>query len=241
VSSLADRLYLRPAAAYARSRLDARSRLGESVGGAPKAGEGRRGAPKATGPLQGAELVEEAQRRGVDLHAFKRTGGLPRVERALGALRGLQPASLLDLGSGRGVFLWPLLEAMPELPVTSVDLEAGRLARLQAVREGGLTQLRPVRADATDLPFAARTFDVVTALEVLEHIPEVWRAAAEVVRVARRFVLLSVPSRLDDNPGHLRCFTRRDLKELFAAAGAPRLRFEPVRGHLLAVASVGDR
>ena len=36
--------------------------------------------------------------------------------------RGLAPASLLDVGSGRGAFLWPLLEAFPGLPVIAVEI-----------------------------------------------------------------------------------------------------------------------
>src|SRR5258708_71775 len=45
------------------------------------------------------------------LHRFKRTMELPRVQRVLGILKGLQPERLLDIGTGRGVFLWPLLAA----------------------------------------------------------------------------------------------------------------------------------
>jgi hypothetical protein len=32
---------------------------------------------------------------------------LPRVRKVLGVLRGVHPANLLDVGSGRGAFLWP--------------------------------------------------------------------------------------------------------------------------------------
>jgi hypothetical protein len=53
------------------------------------------------------------------LHRFKRTMGLPRVAKVLGILRGLVPENLLDIGSGRGAFLWPLLDAFPDLPVTA--------------------------------------------------------------------------------------------------------------------------
>ena len=73
------------------------------------------------------------------------TGGLLRAGqvRVVGILHGLTPGTLLDIGSGRGVFL-PLLE-------------------------------------------------------VLEHVPDAACALAEAVRVARCFVVLSVPSRAEDN------------------------------------------
>ncbi len=53
-------------------------------------------------------LIQLAQDRGLRLHRFKRTIELPRVRKVLGILKGIQPRNLLDIGSGRGTFLWPL-------------------------------------------------------------------------------------------------------------------------------------
>ncbi len=172
------------------------------------------------------------------LHKFKRTMGLPRVERVLGALRSLAPAELLDLGSGRGVFLWPLLDAFPDLPVTAVDADPRRARDLAAVRLGGQTQLTSCQADVIALPFANDQFDTVSLLEVLEHIPRCADALAEVVRVARRFVILSVPAKPDDNPEHIHLFSVDRLQSMFAALGVERVSFASVRGHLVAIANV---
>ena len=70
--------------------------------------------PEAT---DDADLLEQARAAGLKLHRFKRTMDLPRVRAVLGALHGLAPESLIDFGSGRGVFLWPLLDAFPDLPL----------------------------------------------------------------------------------------------------------------------------
>src|SRR5579859_5196580 len=110
------------------------------------------------------------------------------------------PRTLLDIGSGRGAFLWPLLDAFPGLPVTCADILDHRVAGIQALHDGGIATLTAAQADATALPFADGSFDVVTQLEVLEHIPDTRRALAEICRVARRFVVLSVPMHADDNP-----------------------------------------
>lgn len=84
---------------------------------------GRLGSPG----LPTDELIARGPERGLRLHRFKRKE-LPRVRRVIGILKGLAPCDLLDVGSGRGTFLWPLLDALPDLPVTAVDVSLGRVA-----------------------------------------------------------------------------------------------------------------
>jgi ubiquinone/menaquinone biosynthesis C-methylase UbiE len=185
------------------------------------------------------ELILEAGRNaGLRLHRFKRTMGLARVERVLGVLRGLQPANLLDVGSGRGAFLWPLLDAFPSLEITACDRLDYRISDIQAVADGGFTNLQAQLEDATHLAFADASFDVVTMLEVLEHIPDAQQAIAEVVRVARRSVIVSVPSHPDNNPEHIHLFKPADLEYMFKQAGIGRVNISAVLNHFIVIASV---
>lgn len=187
-------------------------------------------------PDEQMALVTLGKANKLRVHRFKRTMDLPRVRRVLGALRGLQPLSLLDIGSGRGAFLWPLLDAFPDLNVTAIDLLDHRVADIMAVRAGGVTRLDGVLGSATTLPFPDRAFDVITMLEVLEHIPDTSAALAEVCRVADRFLVLSVPSKPDDNPEHIHLFSEETLVPLLKAAGMTRVSYEYVLNHLIAVA-----
>lgn len=184
------------------------------------------------------EVIVFGASAGLKLHRFKRTK-LPRVRRVIGALRSIAPADLLDVGSGRGAFLWPLLDAFPGLPVTTIDLLEHRVEMLKAVRRGGIDNLDAQCCDIADTDFETDQFDVVTLLEVLEHIPSPTEALAEAVRLARRFVIISVPSKEDDNPEHLHLLDETKLKEMFAAVGATKPpKFDYVPGHLIAVANV---
>lgn len=183
-------------------------------------------------------LMELARQHELRLHRFKRTMELPRVRKVLGILKGLQPHTLLDIGSGRGAFLWPLLDAFPALPVTCVDILDYRIENVLAVQRGGVAQLQALEADVTALPFSNRAFDVVTMLEVLEHIPDTQHALAEVCRVATKCMILSVPSKADDNPEHIHLFDQKRLQHLFAQQNITRVSFDYVLNHMIVVAHI---
>lgn len=182
-----------------------------------------------------ADLRAIAAENGLKIHRFKRSGVLPRVAAALGVLRGIAPANLLDVGTGRGAFLWPFLEAFPDIPTTCIDILEHRVAMLSAVARGGIGNLNVVRGEGGSLPFADGAFDSATALEVLEHQAEPILLARELVRVTRRFVVVSVPSKPDDNPEHVQLFTADSLRALFLGAGARSVTASHVPGHIVAV------
>ncbi len=179
------------------------------------------------------EVVLRGTEAGLRLHRFKRTRALPRIGRVLGTLRGIEPSSLLDVGTGRGTFLWPLLEAFPSLPVTCAEVDPERARQLGCVAIGGIPNLCAHPIDVTALPFDDQAFDVVTALEVLEHVERAQEAVRQVVRVSRRFVLVTVPSHADDNPLHVHTFTADVLRREFLDAGALRVDVDNVLNHLV--------
>lgn len=93
-------------------------------------------------------------------------------------------ASVLDVGCGPGDLLRRL-----DAPV-----RIGTDLATRGMRRAGL----PVaRASVLSLPFADASFDVVVCAETLEHLdpPDLRPAADELMRVARRHVLVTVPNR----------------------------------------------
>jgi ubiquinone/menaquinone biosynthesis C-methylase UbiE len=185
------------------------------------------------------QVIERGLRDGLDLHHFKRVEPLlPRVKRVLGMLKGLMPKTLLDVGSGRGAFLWPLLDCLPELETIAVDTNLHRLNAIQMVYKGGISRLIPLAMDVTQLALRNRAVEVVTILEVLEHLQDPERAVHEVVRTAQRFIIASVPSKADDNPQHINKFSAADLEQLFSASGAKKIDFSYVLNHMLILVTV---
>jgi len=176
--------------------------------------------------------------RQLKLHRFKRSAELARIKPVMGALRGFGAQRLVDLGSGRGAFVWPLLDALPHLAVTATDLLDHRAKLFADVARGGIARLSAARADVTQLPYADAGADCVTALEVLEHLPGDGpeRCAREALRVARVAVIATVPSHEDDNPEHVHLFDGARLERMFRAAGARRVTIDHVLNHIVAVA-----
>src|SRR5262249_39069002 len=110
------------------------------------------------------EIIRSGLAAGLRLHKFKRNAELPRVRKALGVLRGLAPETLLDVGSGRGTFLFPLLNEFLDLPVTAIEVSERRAADLETLHRGGIDNLMAVCADVASPGLADKSFDVVTML-----------------------------------------------------------------------------
>lgn len=209
-----DRWYLEPAAAYVAGRFPQFAHLP---------------------PL---ERIAAAESEGIRMYRYKRKGILPRVQKVIGLLRNISPSHVLDIGSGRGTALWPLMDSLPQTRFTTIELSGERYSQLAAVA-AAWERLDAVAGSATSLPFADDSFDAVTALEVLEHMEHPERAAAELARVSRRFVIASVPSKPDDNPEHIQLFTPATLTALLEQGGCRHVKVEAVHNHSIAVGQVG--
>jgi len=134
------------------------------------------------------------------------------LQAALGDFLG-SPRRLLDVGSADG---------------PSVSWMRGDHERFEIdLDPRGLTPGTGVRASALALPFAAGTFDVVGAFDVIEHCEPEGRALAELARVLAPGgrLLASVPayqwawSDHDVRAGHYRRYTRSRLVAAVEDAG----------------------
>lgn len=184
------------------------------------------------------EIFTAGQSACLKLYPFKNgTQTLARTRRVMGFLRSIPFETMLDVGSGRGVFLIPFMKDFPWVQVTSLDLLEKRVAFLNELADGGFRQLHAEQKDICNQPFPDESFDVVSLLEVLEHIPEVDKAVKAAVMMARQYVVVTVPSKPDDNPEHIHLLTKEKLTQLFNAAGCTKLHFDGVEGHLFLVAA----
>ena len=130
------------------------------------------------------------------------------------------PPRLLDLGCGTGMFLDRRRKAGAQVFGTDISGEALRFSRRR-----GLDRL--ARSDATRIPYADTSFDIVTAFDLIEHVKDDRALVAEARRVLRPggFLVATVPahpflwSSHDVSLHHHRRYRRAQFEGLFAGGG----------------------
>ena len=143
------------------------------------------------------------------------------------------PESLLDVGCGEAVLTHRWAERLAPRRVVGIDLEDPAIQAEWAKRQAPNLEYRIMKAE--NLPFADGEFDVATAIEVLEHVPDPEHTVAEMARVASGHLLVSVPREplwralnmargaylrdLGNTPGHVNHWSKRSFVGLLSQYG----------------------
>jgi 2-polyprenyl-3-methyl-5-hydroxy-6-metoxy-1,4-benzoquinol methylase len=142
---------------------------------------------------------------------------------------------VLDVGCGEGVVTERLARLLAPATVLGVDADESHLKEEWQARSAD--NLSFATASAYDLPFADGSYDLVCAVEVLEHLERPREALAEMSRVAGRALLLSVPNEpgwrishllagrnvrdLGNTPGHVNHWSKRAFADLVSGYAQP--------------------
>ena len=155
-------------------------------------------------------------------------------QRALDELWAMaSPESVLDVGCGEGVLTHEWAERLGDRRIVGIDLGDPKLQAEWEKRQRPNLEYRV--EEATSLSFADNEFDVATAIEVLEHVPDPDATLAEMARVARSHLLVSVPREplwrivnmargaywksLGNTPGHVNHWSRVGFVSLLTRHG----------------------
>jgi SAM-dependent methyltransferase len=155
------------------------------------------------------------------------------------------PESILDVGCGEGVLTVEWAERLGDTQVgadaprgtggrvVGIDLDDPKLRAEWQKRSRPNLEFRV--EEATSLSFEDDSFDMACATEVLEHVPHPEATLAEMARVARRHLLVSVPREplwrglnmargaylrdLGNTPGHVNHWSKRAFTSLLSRYG----------------------
>lgn len=138
------------------------------------------------------------------------------------------PARVLEVGMGEAEIASRLRRRYPDATIVGIDLPDPELAAAW-----GEHSIPGAFADVVDLPFPSGSFDLVLAIEVLEHVPDPAAAVRELARVGRGSYVLSVPREpiwrlanlargkyigdLGNTPGHIQHWSLRSFRRLVAS------------------------
>jgi len=160
---------------------------------------------------------------------------MARFESTLDELfTGADPQSLLDVGCGEAVLTHQWAQRLGDgRRVVGIDLDDPVLHAEWAKRTAPNLEYRVMKAE--NLPFADGEFDLASAIEVLEHVPDPEHTVAEMARVAKRWLLVSVPREplwralnmargaywkdLGNTPGHVNHWSKRSFVALLSRHG----------------------
>jgi 2-polyprenyl-3-methyl-5-hydroxy-6-metoxy-1,4-benzoquinol methylase len=147
-----------------------------------------------------------------------------------------EPESVLDVGCGEGVLTSEWAERLDGGRIVGIDLDDPKLRQEWDRRSHPNLEFRA--EEATSLTFADDEFDLATAIEVLEHVPEPEATLSEMARVARRHLLVSVPREplwrmlnmargaylrdLGNTPGHVNHWSKVSFHSLLTRYGRVR-------------------
>lgn len=141
-------------------------------------------------------------------------------------IEAIAPANILDVGCGEGYTLEEVNKRFPDIHLEGSDLEE----EVISIARTNLSHITFHIESADKLERADNSFDLVTMLEVLEHVPDPDSSIIEVKRVSRKYCIFSVPyepywrilnilrlryvSELGNTPGHINHWSKSGFGKL---------------------------
>jgi SAM-dependent methyltransferase len=143
------------------------------------------------------------------------------------------PKTILDVGCGEGVLTHQWAQKPGVERIVGIDLDDPLLHEAWKGRMHPNLEYRVLKAE--NMPFADAEFEVSTAIEVLEHVPDPEHTVSEMARCASRYLLVSVPreplwrglnmargaywKELGNTPGHVNHWSKRGFVQLLGRYG----------------------
>jgi ubiquinone/menaquinone biosynthesis C-methylase UbiE len=139
-----------------------------------------------------------------EMHEQESAGDPFLTDFVVATLRMLALRSVLDVGTASGRTLRTLKTAVPELFICGIEPVAALLKQAVSLGNAGSGVIVQGKGDA--LPFADNSFDAVCEFAILHHVEQPHVVVGEMLRVARKAVIISDSNRFGQGPMWMRFF-----------------------------------
>jgi trans-aconitate methyltransferase len=139
-------------------------------------------------------------------------------------LRGLSFNTVLDAGCGTGVLLQRIHRTFPGVHSTGLEYSPHGLDIAQKRLPGSSFHVLNLAEEKLN-----KQFDLVTCIDVLEHVPDDRSALKNLLEMTAKYLILSVPlgkliPEEQERMGHVHGYSRRELEQKIQDAGFEILR-----------------
>lgn len=139
------------------------------------------------------QYYEETAERYEKMHLCEGSGDILSTKFMHAILRMMEVRSVLDVGTANGRGIRDIKIALPDLFVCGLEPVAGLVE--QAVRSGNTACGTILQGTGDALPFADASFDAVCESAILHHHPDPSSVVKEMLRVAKKVVILADSNR----------------------------------------------
>jgi len=148
------------------------------------------------------------------------------IQKILKQLEKNNPKIILDVGCGTG-YITDIINRSMDANIICCDMNSNRISFAKTQ-----FHLETIIADITHLPFKNSSFDMVLAIEIIEHLPNIESALNEIKRVTKKNIIITVPNdpyfmianflrgknlkSFGNPPDHINHFNKKTLKSILS-------------------------
>jgi ubiquinone/menaquinone biosynthesis C-methylase UbiE len=149
------------------------------------------------------------------------------IEKIILQLKKNNPKTILDIGCGTG-YITDIINRSMNANIICCDMNSNCISFAKTQ-----FHLETIIADISNLPFKNSSFDMVLAIEIIEHLPDLESAINEMKRVTKKNVIITVPNdpyfmianflrgknlkSFGNPPDHINHFNKKTLKIVLSA------------------------
>ncbi|MCK4744785.1 class I SAM-dependent methyltransferase [Candidatus Parcubacteria bacterium] len=116
-------------------------------------------------------------------------------------VQSLKISGILDAGCGEGLIIHNILRKIPKVKIDAFDISEQALENAKKI----LPNNNFFQGDITDIKLPSNDYDLIIALEILEHLENPEAALRELKRATKKYCLISVPWEPFFSLGNLSC------------------------------------